>query len=231
MVIEKEHQGRACINPKDMLAAMEASYWTDPNRNDDDGNTRYPRVETFNRINAARLTKSEEAFKTFMDQLSSDIKRHCRRLREGAVAELAAQPQDTLGITYRTESPKSTTSTGSSLEKGSVTSDSDEDTSSSSQDEAKHARTIPQPQSLPVSESLEAELPMHKYTSMLWEFAARSGKEPSFIEGGIPGAWICEASFDGCCRQATAQNKKKARHVAAKMLCQALQIPQGLTKV
>lgn len=210
---------------------MESSYWTDPNRNDDDGNTRYPRVETFNRINAARLTKNEESFQAYAHQLSVEIKRHCRQLRNGAVAELAAQSEDNSGITRHCESPKSTTSTESSLERSSVASDRDEDTGSSSQDEAELARTIPHPQSQPVPGTLEAELPLHTYTSMLWEFAARTGKEPSFKEGGFPGAWVCEASFDGYCEQATAQTKKKARHLAAWLLCQALQMTQGLARI
>lgn len=213
-----------------MLAAVEDSFWTDPQRNEDDGDTRYPRVEIFNRINAARLTKSEESMQIFMHELSGDIRRHCRQLREGAVAELPAQLQDTPSMVQRNESPISATSIETPLASGPATSSSDEDPSIPSQDEAERAQSNPNanPPSQSVSETPQAALPMHKYTSMLWEFAARSGQEPRFQEGGILGAWICQASFNGYHRQATAPNKKKARHLAAKALYQALDVPQGL---
>jgi hypothetical protein len=211
---------------------MEASHWKDPSRNfGSDGNTRYPRVEIFERINAARVTKSEETLKVFMRQLSDDIKRYCRGLRKEAMAELDAQPQAPLNDTYRTSTPESATSNELSLEKSPVTSDSDKETPRSSQDDAEHGRINSDPQDLALSETLEAELPRHKYTSTLWEYAASLGKEPNFQYGGVAGAWVCEASFQGYHRRGTAQNQKEARHIASQMLCQALNIPRPLRSV
>jgi hypothetical protein len=208
---------------------MEASYWMDPNRNvGNDGNIRYPVVEIFERINAARVTKSEKVLQAYMHQLSDDIKRHCRGLRKGAVAELDAQPQDALSGTYRHGTPESATSNDSSLEKNSVTGDSDEESPRSSQDDGEHGRINSKPQSLASSESLETEIPKHKYTSTLWEYAASFGKEPSFQYEDVVGAWMCEASFQGYHRRATARNQKEARHIASQKLCQALHIPRPL---
>jgi hypothetical protein len=211
---------------------MEASYWVDPNQNvGSDGNTRYPVVEIFERINAARVTKCEKTLQAFMRQLSNDIKRHCRGLRKGAVAELDAQPQDALGDTYRHGTPESATSNDSSLEKSSVTGDSDEETPRSSQDDGEHGRINSKLQSLALSENLETEIPRHRYTSTLWEYAAKFGEEPDFQYGGVVGAQMCEASFQGHYRQATAPNRKEARHMASQMLCQALQIARPLKSV
>jgi hypothetical protein len=211
---------------------MEASYWRDPNRNvGSDGNSHYPRIEIFERINAARVTKSEETLQVFMRQLSDDIKRYCRGLRKGAVAELDAQPQDAFSDTYRTGTPESATSNDLSLEKSSVTGDSVKATPRSSQDDAEYGRIDSDPQGRALSETLETELPRHKYTSTLWEYAASLGREPNFQYGGVAGAWECEASFQGHHRRATAQNRKDARHAASQMLCQALNIPRPLRSV
>jgi hypothetical protein len=211
---------------------MEASYWNDSSRNvGSDGSTRYPRVEIFNRINAARVTKSQEALQAFKRQLSDDIKRHCRGLRKGAVAELDAQPQDVLSDAYRTGTPDSATSNDSSLEKSSVTSDSEEETPRSSQDDGDHGQINSNSESLEYSETLETELPRHKYTSILWDHAVKLGKEPVFRYGGSAGAWVCEAGFAGYQTRATAPNKKEARHTASQTLCQALHIPRALRGV
>jgi hypothetical protein len=211
---------------------MEASHWKDPSRNfGSDGNTRYPRVEIFERINAARVTKSEETLQVFMRQLSDDIKRYCRGLRKGAVAELDAQTQEAFSDMYRTGTPESATSNDLSLEKKSVTGDSDKATPRSSHDDAEYGRINSDTQGLALSETLETEIPKHKYTSTLWEYAASLSKEPDFQYGGVAGAWECEASFQGHHRRATAQNRKEARHAASQMLCQALNIPRPLKGV
>jgi hypothetical protein len=212
-----------------VLAEMEASYWNDTNRNiGRDGNTRYPRVEIFDRINAARVMKSEEALQAFMRELSDNMKRHCRGLRKGAVAELDAQPQDAPSDTYRTGTPGSATSNESSPGKITATSDSDEETPRSSQDDGEHGRINSDSQSLGLSEPTETELPRHIFTSTLWEYAVGLGKEPNFEYGGVTDARVCEASLEGHHRRATATTKKEARHIASQMLCQALNIPRPL---
>lgn len=202
---------------------MEASHWNNHSRNiGDGGDVRYPRVTTFDRIIAARATKSEDTSNTFMSQLFGEIRWHCQRLRKGAVAELEAQ--DTPGDTYHTGPPRIATSNHSSRKQSSVASDSDEDTSSSSQDEAEHGQIESDPSSPSTSEISETELPTHEYTSILWEHAAQSGKQPQYTMRRKPNAWICEVRFDGTCKKATARNKREARHCASQMLCQALRL-------
>lgn len=204
---------------------MEASHWNNHSRNiGDRGYIRYPRVTTFDRISAARATNSEDTLITFMSQLFDDIRWHCQRLRKGAVAELEAQ--DTPGDTYHTGPLRIATSNHCARKQSSVASDSDEDTSSSSQDEAEHGQIESDPSSPSTSGIFEDELPTHEYTSILWAHAAQYGKLPQCTTGGKPNAWICEVSFDGICKKATARNKRDAKHSASQMLCQALRLSQ-----
>ncbi|KAF2188905.1 hypothetical protein K469DRAFT_748135 [Zopfia rhizophila CBS 207.26] len=229
MAIQKEHLGHTVINPKDVLEQVEAGYWKEPSRNaGGSGSSHYPRFELFTRINAARATKDDKTLQVFLDQLSTEILSNCRRLRNNQVAELDADMPYSPSQIYRVAIPSSATSSTQSLEDSGEATGTPTDAESPSQDGGVHIGNLSIQDSIPLSQPVEAAHPVHRYTSILYEYAARFGKEPEYKKKWISlKKWRCEAVFDGVHGVGEACNWKDAKHIASQKICKALGIVEG----
>ncbi|KAF1957157.1 hypothetical protein CC80DRAFT_491971 [Byssothecium circinans] len=215
MAIQKEHLGHATVNPKDVIEQVEARYWRGPSQ-DVGGNVDfYPGSELFGRIKAARATKDDKTLQTFLDQLSSDIVSSCRRLRNEKVAELDAGPPFSPDHIHRATTPSSSTSTDPSSEDSREATDTATEAESSSQENGVQSTTLSAP----------GGLPMAWYTSLLYEYAARSGEKPEYKKERVSfDVWRCKAIFNGIQGVGEAQSWKIARHIASQNICQTLGI-------
>jgi hypothetical protein len=198
-----------------VLDHIEARYWKKPGgKTRGNGTSCCPEIETFNRINDARVTQNEKKLRTYLDQLSTIIRLHCQDLRDEDEAELDAS-----------DSTESTTSNMSSMNVNLSVTDTFEHAGSSSQDEVDYSTDASSRNSSPVSRPSKEELSMHEYTSTVWEFAAQTGREPTYKKGPSSSkvkSW--EASLGDVRVEGKARNYKVAKHIASRKLCHALGI-------
>lgn len=179
-----------------------------------------PGLQLFDSIKAVRATKNDMALQVFLDKLFSDVLLSCKRLRnEKVVAELngdAATPSPTPSSNLSSESGRQRMGTNIEIE-------------GSSPDESARSTTPSSvPGGVPLPQPLVAELPMHRYTTLLFEYAAANSKEnPKYTN-----KWVsldvkrCEGVFNGKFGVGEARTYKDAKHIASKEICQILGIRQ-----
>jgi hypothetical protein len=92
--------------------------------------------------------------------------------------------------------------------------------------------------SLPVQGGLLSPLPLrtepslHRYTSMLYEYANISGTQPEYIKEWVStGVWRCNATFNGVHGVGESRSWKHARHIASQKICETLGITEEYPEV
>lgn len=250
-VIENEHWGHACINPEDVMKQVEAAYSS--HSNEDPGShskIHPPGHQLYEQINHARAARNDKTLEVFLNELSNQIRRHCRLLRNEKLAELDADELHGCNPRRHSATPSSSTGSCSSPEESQealrVFKDTeretggiaiDENVSSDEFEEPKNTNILEHGSSIqstpeidrpasPLSQPSSNQIPMHRYTSLLWEYGASSGKTPTYVKG-----WTTQesaryiASFDGIKVVGEAPKSRDAKHDASRKICEILGIP------
>jgi hypothetical protein len=205
---------------------MEASYRKELGRAvRADGNTHYAEVELFNRIFAARATKSKKTFQTFLDQMLADIKSYCQQVPKDGVVELGAGR--TSDDVHRVAPPRGTTRSGSSSGESTIVVSTADDPASSSQEDVAQKSIPTSPNSLPPSTTVREDLLLAPFTSLICQHAIQSGKKINFDirRKGDSDLFRCEVSLDGRLGGVgEGMSKKEAKHIASRNICHAIDI-------
>lgn len=229
---------------------MEATYSSNFNEDIGTNGKGFPAGhQLYERINHARAAKNAETFEFFLSELSNQIRRHCRVLRNEKLVELDAEEYHCHKPRQFAVTPSSSTGSCSSARDIQETPDLFEhrgrgtngfatkaDLSSEEHQEptdtgiSEHGSSV---QSMPIhsrpgsvlSQPDTDQIPMYRYTSLLWEHGAISGKAPTYVkEWATQKSWRCIASFDGIKVECEAGKYKDAMHDASKRLCELVDI-------
>lgn len=205
---------------------MEHNYSRKSRRNEgDNGNPIYPGYELFGRVNAARATKDNTTLQAFMDQLSSQILSTYRNLRTVNMAELDTDMPYSPSCIYRVETSSSSTSSSQHLEDHGEATSSNDESENPLQEDSFHVEGSSGQNKRSLAPNHEGVRPMHRYTSILYEYASRFEEDPEFREDWIaPDKWRCNIIFKDVSGIGEGRNKKEAKHVASQRICEALGI-------
>jgi hypothetical protein len=209
-----------------------------------------PGHHLYERINHARSARNDQTFKIFLSELSNLIRRHCRLLRNEKLVELDAEEYRCHNPRQPAVTPSSSTRSRSSSGDSQETPDLFEHSRRGMNDIAAKAHLSPEEHQEPSDTSSSEhggsvqsmsihsrpgsvmlqpdsdEMPMYRYTSLLWEYGASSGKSPTYVkEWATQESWRCIASFNGIKVACEAGKYKDAMHHASKRICEAIQIP------
>lgn len=236
-----------------MLAHIEDGYKDDiAKAGTTEGSAQQPGDRLFQRIKAARATKSKGALEAFLTELECDIRRHCSVMRREHAAELEASREPTPDKA----SPNATQSSSSSSPLLSCAETEESDVASSFPDglilssdsgsTAENPITSDVPSSLedqsgtsttetrtrtpsPFVETSDTEdVELHKYSEVLQSYADSTKTVLQVIPGPsrTMQGWPCKVVFGDIERSAVAKNKKTAGHIAARSICQHLSIAE-----
>jgi hypothetical protein len=205
---------------------VETRYWREPKQNVGSNiGLHNPGSELFGRIKAARATKNDKTFDVFLDQLFSNILSSCKRLRNEQATKLDADTPYSPSRIHRATTPSSTTSSSPSSEGRGEAKDTPTKTESSVSDNVVPRTNLSVQSGLPLLQPLRTEHSMHRYTSMLYEYASGSSKQPEYNKEWVSlDIWRCEAVFSGIHGVGEARSWKHAKHIASQKICQTLGI-------